>query len=149
MALVKICPISGHHNAPNATVCSCGAGLTGIVPEEWEPETEAPQASGADPVLELFFPFGPRVIAHGTVLGRMNADFGADIEASPNGGYVSGEHAVIIEQDRRFYVFHTGHSDRNRTYVDSVVVPEGQQVELRDGQRLSLSTEYHVTVRIR
>ncbi|MES2443890.1 MAG: FHA domain-containing protein [Pseudomonadota bacterium] len=156
MAFVKICPLCGHHTAPDAAVCAddtCNYSLVGVIPEPFEESGGvgtggAPSAAGGK-ILELIFPFGPRTITENTVLGRINADFGAQIAASENGRHVSGEHAAILVRDGNFFVQHMGRSDRNRTYVDREELADGQEVQLREGQTLSLSKFYHVQVRFR
>ncbi len=147
--------------------CSCGARLRGIPPEEME---AAPLNESADdgaghstgfergtewrregdasgPALLLEIPdVGTIVIRAETMLGRDNTEFGDRIAKASNGCFVSGRHAIVVPRDGDFYIRHIGRPDSNQTYLDDQLV-SGEQM-LHDGQKLSLSSRFHATVRV-
>ncbi len=151
MARVKICPVCKHHNGELEDQCqNCPAFLIGVIArepseiglEETITPTEAPTEP---PVLVLIFPWGEETIGEETLLGVDNPRFGARIDGAANGDRVSGAHAMVWCRDNRFFIRHL--STTNLTFLDDEEVEE--EAELRDGQRLSLSRHFHLTVRIR
>lgn len=142
MALVKPCRVCGRRNPPSQLVCEeCTANIATIPPVD-----EETLSTWRGEPLRIEFPFGTVPIRGDEVIGRDNPDFGERIANSPNGGYVSGEHAVVTCEGDKFFIHHVGREDSNFTYIDDERVTEPR--ELRDGQKLSLSRHFHAYVRI-
>ena len=154
MGYVKVCPVCGTRNPPDAKTCSsCSRSLVGVFPDneaDLPPPPEPPPTGGegeppAPGSLVLVFPWGPKTIEGETLLGHDNPALRAHIDAlGEPGTHISAAHASIFRRDGRFFVRHL--SETNGTYLDDI--PVRGEAELRDGQRLSLSRQVHITIRL-
>lgn len=161
MGRVRVCPVCATRNpAGNKACLKCGRSLVGVFPKD-EADlpppppgpapggTEDPGAtgSGVQPgSLVLVFPWGAKPIQGETLLGYDNPAFRTHIEElGEPGRHVSGAHASISCRDGRFFIRHL--SETNGTYLDGIAI--SGEAELHDGQKISLSRQVDVTVRIR
>lgn len=156
------CPNCGYWNEANANFCEdCGFELRNVergskpvtirqptephispsdVPaapqQELEPapkiDADVPAYTGARLVLQStgsIFRLGAK-----TSIGREDPRLDIDFEGYPDGQYVSGNHAQIIQMNGEFYVEDMGSS--NSTYVNDRKLAAGQLEPLKNGDVL-------------
>ncbi|MBF0320091.1 MAG: FHA domain-containing protein [Nitrospirae bacterium] len=137
MDLFKLCPTCKTRNALTEMMCSrCMGDISGVKPEE---EQKPAEAQGDFIVLRTSD--GREIqVCHNDVIGRTST--GSEILNECKA--ISRKHARIIEEDGRWYVQDL--NSTNETYIDDVRLKAGERAELKPGQKLTLSSSYHLTI---
>ena len=127
--MVRICEC-GEKNPPSSRKCrKCGEDISDIIPSVDSEETETTKQyswSSLDGVFAYTF------IDHLTVIGRENAM--ANYLSSKS--YVSRKHAEVLIETEKIWI--KNHSTTNFTYVNNEKIPNGEYIELHDGDIIGL-----------